>query len=91
MRLEADAEFEARVARPALARARAGFGSAAGLLVSMREAAGDDAADNSRGTAARAASVLRADLPVCPARIGTVNPVGWAFAPRVRDAFATPD
>ena len=33
-------------------------------------------------------SLLRADLPVCPARIGTVNPVGWAFAPRVRDAHA---
>ncbi len=31
MRLEADAEFEARVARPALARARAGLGSAAVL------------------------------------------------------------
>ena len=93
--LRRDREYDRRVAVRALARARAAFDSRAGLLVSMQETAADDVAANSRvpGAAhgsppveARAASVLRADLPMCPAQIGLVHPVGWAYAAATRDA-----
>lgn len=83
----------------ALRRAAAAFG-AAGVVVSSAESDADCAALNFRvrryvdrhrvgrrefPPEARAASVLRRDLPVCPATLGPSYAVGWIFAQAVFD------
>ena len=68
--LGADAAYQAMSAR-VLRRVLAAFDSrrdGGGVLVSMTEEAGEWLPVNSRGHAARAASLLRWDVPVCPAR-----------------------
>ena len=68
--LGADAAYQAMSAC-VLRRVLAAFDSrhdGGGVLVSMTEESGEWLPVNSRGHAARAASLLRWDVPVCPAR-----------------------